>query len=81
MVKLELDQVLLRRMKEDDVEMVKVLIKVQCSDEEMDTTLSTALNLCHFLGRRAVKAPKTASFSTSSLVRAAFSSWLCSLQS
>lgn len=30
MVKVQLDQVAMRRMKEDDIEMVKALIKVGC---------------------------------------------------
>lgn len=45
MVKLELDQVVMRRMKEDDIEMVKALIKVciTYTDKVMDTVLSSRL--------------------------------------
>lgn len=86
MVRLELDQVVMRRMTEDDIEMVKALIKVckQYSDTQT-ASYGEALGRCccrlFVFFRRAAKAQKTASFFTSSLDPSAFSSWLFSPRS
>lgn len=86
MVRLELDQVVMRRMKEADVEVVKALIKV-CTDRPLFILIpemlflifvSFCLNFHQCLSRRAVRAWKTVSSFTSSHGHSAFSSWLFS---
>ena len=76
MVRLEMDQVVMRRMKEDDIEVVKALIKVCLAVlvtlrvkfmkySERCFLFLSFYKLCLFLSRRAVRAQRTVSSSTS----------------
>lgn len=70
MVRLDLDQVVMRRMKEEDIEVVKALIKVCTahSDKLLVREFRYTLRLVSqhtFLCRRAARARKIVSSSTS----------------
>lgn len=60
MVRLELDQVVMRRMKEDDIETVKALIKVRTGRLVLNVSFIFYLKSHRFLSRRAARVQKTA---------------------
>lgn len=68
----------MRRMKEDDIEVIKALVKVGWYPLKTYREFDCSFNLQQFLSRKAARAQRTVSSYISSHVHSAFSSWLFS---